>query len=310
MHTLSYTVSPVLQQRLNEIEILRQKIVLFMLPPLTELELCWEANLSRIYYSLHLAHNPVTKRDIYKALTMPVKANTRSQNYEIIGYKRGLDYIRSEWLVNNKPIMPQAIRDLYKSVLDSKPHAIDATFMEILVFLQTSREHPLVQGFISYTQFMLSNNESDASGKIARLVPYMFLYKAGLDYRGLLVLEKYFYDNERLLKEMIAAINRNESISVWIEHFVQSVATDLDEVYQQLLQAHSSAGREKILRLTERQKEILSVFDQPGMRITNRKVQQAFRISQITASRDLSGLAALGLLFPYGKGRSVYYIRA
>jgi len=34
-----------------------------------------------------------------------------------------------------------------------------------------------------------------------------------------------------------------------------------------------------------------------------------FKVSQITASRDLSKLGALGLLFIHGKGRSVYYTK-
>ena len=48
--------------------------------------------------------------------------------------------------------------------------------------------------------------------------------------------------------------------------------------------------------LNERQKVILGILDQPGVSITNKTVQKRFKISQITASRDLSKLAILGLL--------------
>ncbi len=45
------------------------------------------------------------------------------------------------------------------------------------------------------------------------------------------------------------------------------------------------------------------------MTITNKKVQKLFKVSQITASRDLAKLASVGLLFTHGKGRSVYYTK-
>lgn len=310
MHTLSYTISPVLQQTLKEIDNRRQQIVLYPLSPATEISLRWEVTISRIYYALHLAHNPVTHKEIIRMLISPGRRSVLQAEKDILTYKQGMDYIVREWLVNSKPVMPQTVYALYKILAGDKTHLSEPELMEILIFLQTSRENPLIQAFIAYTQFVISVPQNDITSKISHLLPYLFLYKAGLDFRGLLVIESYFYHNERLMREMFEAIARRESMSVWIEHFIQSIAGQLEETLNKLAQSHVSQTSDQMTKLTERQKEILSAFEQPGVRITNRKVQHLFRISQITASRDLAKLSALGLLFPYGKGRSVYYTRA
>lgn len=309
MKVLSYTVSTILQQNLKSIESYRQQIVLYLIPPSEELRLRWEANINRVYYSLHLAHNPVTHKEVIKILTSQNKKSILVNEKDIISYKKGIDYITHSWLINNKPIMPQTIQTLYRIATDEKLHISETELMEILVFLQTSSEHPVVQAFIAYSQFTQLASLTDASGRFTRLLPYLFLYKAGLDFRGLLVIENYFYHNERLLKEIPAVIERQESMTVWIEHFVQGIVTELERIYNLITQGQENKLLTSLPELTERQKEIISVFDQPDVKITNRKVQEVFKISQITASRDLARLAALGFLFPYGKGRSVYYKR-
>jgi hypothetical protein len=309
MQTLSYTISPVLQQSLKAIDTLRQGVVLRPLSPKNEHRFRWEANLDRIYYSLHLAHTPVSKKDIIRVLSTPGKLKGQDAEVQILQYKRGLDYISQEWLVNDKPVMPQTVQKLYKLVTGERLPIQEQPLMEILVFLQTSNENPFIQAYIGFLQFSQLIPASDASGKVARLLPYLFLYKAGFDVRGLLILEEYFYKNERLLRDVQTVIERKESVTAWIEHFVNGVGEIVAGIEHHLSDGHEGVMPSTFWQLTERQKEVLSLFDRPGERITNRKVQATFKISQITASRDLARMSALGYLFPYGKGRSVYYMK-
>lgn len=308
MQTLSYTISPVLSQTLKTIEASRQSLLLQPLAPKTELRLRWEAHVSRIYHSLHLAHNPVSKKDIIKILAAPGKKRMTSEEQDVLRYKRTLDYIREEWLVNPKPLMPQTVHTVYHMATGEKMNVPEQTVMEVLVFLQTSSENAFIQAFISYIQLMTLLPVNDTTGKVARVFPYLFLYKEGLDFRGLLVLEEYFYQHERLLRDLFDAVQRQESVTVWLEHFLQMIANQLHETQKSLSQQGGGVSV-KLWDLTERQKDILSSFDQPGLRITNKKVQELYKVSQITASRDLAKLASLGLLLPYGKGRSVYYVK-
>lgn len=308
MRTISYTFSPSVQQSIEAIENLRAKILLYPLSPVHELRLLWEANISRIYYSLHLSHNPVTHKEIVHVLLSSQKKTLSVREKEIVQYKQAFNFIQRDWLVNKKPVMPQTIQTLYRLVTGQRSKLADHDLMELLVFLQTSSENPFIQAFVSYIQFSQLVTTNDLSSKAARLLPYIFLYKAGYDFRSLLVLELYFYRNERLVRDMHQAMQHGETMTIWIEHFIQGIATELEEVYRRISQDQEVVGKQAI-DLTDRQKDIMLTFDQPGVKITNKKVQEQFHVSQITASRDLAKLAALGLLFTNGKGRSVYYTR-
>jgi Fic family protein len=309
MQKLSYNLSPGVQQSLRSIETARQGIVLRPLSPKVSHRLMWEAKLDRVYYSLRLSFNPISKKDIATILSSPGKARTRKSELDVIRYRRSFDYIRQEWSVNPKPIMPQTIGTLYRMVTGEKLPITEQQLMEMLVFLQTSSESPLVQAYVAYLQFTQLVPQDEGSGKVARLLPYLFIYRPGYDFRGLLVLEEYFYKNERLLREVKQVIAGNESITPWIEHFITGVGELVGVIEEKLRDEQSGIMPASFWELTERQKEILSSFDAPGTRITNKKVQAMFTISQITASRDLARLANLGFLFTYGKGRSVYYLK-
>lgn len=192
MTTLSYTVSPNLGQTLKAIEKTREAILIKPLAQDRELRLKWDAMVDRIYYSLHLAHVMVDEKGIVSILNVPGKRNLTEREKEIVLYKKAFDHIHSFWYMNRKPVMPQAVGVILKNLTHEKIRLSENDLMERLVFLQTSREHTLVQSFIAYIQFSILLPDTETFGKLNRLLPYVFLYKAGLDFRGLLVLEKYF----------------------------------------------------------------------------------------------------------------------
>ena len=77
-----------------------------------------------------------------------------------------------------------------------------------------------------------------------------------------------------------------------------------------MLSYASSPAPTTLKRLTIRQKEILYLLEKPETPITNKQIQQVFKVSQITASRDLARLSIVGLLLPHGKGRATYYTKS
>jgi len=114
MRTVSYTISPNLQQTLKQIEAIRARILISPLSHSVELKVRWEAACRRIYYSLHLSHSMVNQKQIVGALKNPGRRNMSDMEHEIVRYKKGFDYINSVWLMNQKPIMPQTLQTLYK----------------------------------------------------------------------------------------------------------------------------------------------------------------------------------------------------
>lgn len=300
MINLSYNLSPTLKSFLDKIELLRQKILLTPLSPKVELRLRWEATLNRVYWSMMSIGKPLNKTRITKLLAIPAKTGSLSEEYQAIKYKKAIDYIKEHWLVSGETITPKTILTLYSIASYGKFKVSQTRLKELLDYLQRSPEHPVIQAGIAYIEISnaISQPIGDANRQIACLLALIFLYKAGYDFRGLLVLEEYFHKD-------ITTFAQN--LTPFLEGFASTMIAQLEKTYLSLI--HSDTQRASFWELNDRQKGILNFLENPDATITNKKVQNLFKISQITASRDLTRLANLGLLFAHGKGRSVFYTR-
>lgn len=180
---------------------------------------------------------------------------------------------------------------------------------DILTYIQASSDNAYARAAIA--KLLLRNvlPPGIPADIFSTLCSYLFLYKGGLDCRGLLVLEKpWSEDNKLFLGHYQTAIGK-QNITDWIEFYVKAIALHLETTYTQLSQTTKLPVQEETGKLNERQKTIMTLLDDPKAIITNRTVQKIFHVSQITASRDLAKLTSLGLLFAHGKGRSVRYTR-
>lgn len=136
------------------------------------------------------------------------------------------------------------------------------------------------------------------------------LVKLGYDFRGFIVLDEYFRHDLISYRQAVETSERNKNMTVWLEYFCQGVAMELEKTVEALkTQRFQTELPSTYWSINERQRQILNLLENPTAKITNKLVQKMFKISQITASRDLAKLASLGLLFSRGKGRSVYYTK-
>jgi hypothetical protein len=180
---------------------------------------------------------------------------------------------------------------------------------EILTYLQASSSNAYVQAAIAKLLFRNYVPQNIQGEIFSTLCSYLFLYKAGLDCRGLLVLEKPWFENNKLFLGHYQTALQAPNITSWIEFYVKEISLHFEATYTQLSQTTKLPVQDEIGKLNERQKTIMTLLEDPKAIITNRTVQKIFHISQITASRDLAKLTSLGLLFAHGKGRSVRYTR-
>ncbi len=296
MADLSYNLSSSLVESLQRIENLRQKILLTPLSLKVELRLRFEAMINRVYWSLTLSDNPLTKAEMVKLLTSDQSKKSLTQDQqEVLNYKKALDYISQNWLVSPDRVTPKVVTTLHGLACSGRLRGSEAELKQVLDYLQASSENPVVQAGVA--QITAGNDCT------ARLLALLFLYKAGFDFRGLLVLEEYF-------RRDLVSFQQKTNLTLWLEYFAKGVATQLEKALEDIALSRSKTDLPaSFWNLKDRQKEILTIMGQPGITITNKKVQKQFRVSQITASRDLSRLAQLGLIFARGKGRSIYYTK-
>lgn len=316
MIPIAYALSSYLQRYIEKAEQNRKQILLYPIQPKRELTMQFAATVDRIYYGLTPTEIPVLKEKVRSILSNQIifamqKTPKKRDPIQmtILGYKQSLDLIKKNWLLNATPVKAKDIQELY-SFLDEETLPIqEKQITEVLSHLQANTENAYAQAAIAKLLFKNILPPSMLSDIFSTLCSYLFLYRGGLDCRGLLVLERPWADNNKIFLGYYQKALTAPNITNWIEFYVKELALHLEATYTQLSQTAKLPVQEEIGKLNERQKTIMTLLEDPKAIITNRTVQKIFHISQITASRDLAKLTALGLLFPHGKGRSVRYTR-
>lgn len=310
MVNVSYTISPILGGSLQKIESLRRDILLIPLTPKTELRLRWEGMVNKAYWSLALSNNPLTKKEVLSLLTQQHTKKLTQEENEVIKYKKALDYIAQEWLASPKNITPKTVILLHEIGCFGRFQGPETSLRQLLDYLQASPEHPVVQAAIAQIHLANQSFFTQGNGRLSRLLGLLFLYKSGFDVKGFYALEEYFRHDLSGFNYHLENALKLAHITTWLEYFAESFMNQLEKVYQNIRAEKVGIDLpSSFWDLNDRQKTILTLFDQPDSTITNKKVQKKFKVSQITASRDLSKLTTLGILFARGKGRSVYYTR-
>lgn len=316
MSLLTYNFSPFLKVSLEKIDSLRKEILLIPLTPKVEIELRFEAMLDRIYWFWALTDNPINKQTLRSLFSSQTKKRSDQEVQEMSDYRKALNWIYWDWLASPESISLETVLELYNLACmntTGKPFDFQSASESIkyfLEYLQKGNDHPVIQAAIAYIQLMHIGAFGENTRKISHLLSYLILYKYYYHLRDLLVFEEIWKHDLLTYKKNYQAALENENLNLWLEYFVQSMINSSEDVFHKLSSPQTSLQTTSYTELNERQRDILALLDDPKTAITNRKVQQLFKMSQITASRDLIKLANLDLILAHGKGRSVYYTKA
>lgn len=304
--SFSYHISANLNASLKQIDILRRDILLTPIPPRIELRYRWDALVDKIRWSLSLDGESLDKTEIASIMINLNRKKLSPLEKDVYRYRYAFEYLFREWLGSKKSITVKAVVYLHDLIGRGKIKE-ETAIKNILDYLEAGTEHPILQASIAHIELIGAAPFTQGNGQSARLLSYIFLYKQGYDMHGMLVLEEYFKRNKKMHDELATQAIANGNITPWLEYAANGVVTQLMHLKKKIIDQTQSAT--KLLDLTERQQTILSFLEQPGSRITNKKCKTLFGISQITSSRELAKLVALGVIFPHGKGRSVFYTK-
>lgn len=310
MLSFSYTIALQLRETLTVVNRLRTQTLSLPLPPKTETKLAWEGIAIRTWATLSLAGLDVPKHEVATILANPTKS-TRAVS-TIIGLRNAYDFIHDQWRANPRPVSLPALETLFALTSPSEPDRfsfIESALKELLAYLDAQEEHPVVQAAIAHMHILTIPGFGEP-GIFARLVHYLFLAKYGFDIRGWVTPERVWQKDVTTYTRLVAAYTRDHTLTQWLEYIAQSTQTNLETILTDIAESRFHIEYPaSFWELSDRQKDILTLMDVPGAAITNRKAHKRFKVSQITASRDLAKLTALGLLYPHGKGRAVYYTK-
>lgn len=307
MLSFAYTIDLSLKDSITRIDQTRRHILSLPLPVHSEQKLAWEGNAIRTWATLALAGHDLPRAHIAALLSHPTKP-TRSVS-TIYRLRECYQFIHTSWRGNAKAVSVAALETLFTTLSPDKTNVFrehESDVKELLAYVGTGTEHPVIQAALAHRHVLRTFADGDA-GVFARMAHYLFLAKYGYDVRGWATPDRVWTATGKSYARLIA---QNDSLNPWLSYIIQSELTDLTN-----LLANIQTGTfhveypQRFWELSQRQKAILTSLEDPHAKITNRDVKRSFKISQITASRDLARLTTLGLLYPHGKGRSVYYTK-
>lgn len=313
MLNITFTHSFNLLNHLNQIDQLRSMILITPVHPQRKLEMVWQSTIDRTYALLEQTEERKSKlslTQVQKLISNQFLGRDSIERTEVHDYKKAFDLIKYHWFVVDRKIKTKDVLELYSTFSRGKLKVERAQLDQLLEYIQVKNERPVIMAGLIYAEMIRLWPFSQDNQPLAHLLSYMFLYKAGYDFEGLLVLENHFRRDETNYKIKLTEALKSNNLTNWLEYYALAIISQLETSMRTLsLQPESAPLPSSPAHLSDRQKEILALFDEPGVVITNKKVQKIFKVSQITASRDLSKLATLGLVTTGGKGRSVNYTK-
>lgn len=317
MNIYPYSISPKIKVNLGRIRILRQRVLGEIISRSEETQLKWNAKVSNIYYFAKECNLDFGRREIANFLREnEYKGAPTPQNTLLINYKNALEYINNYWYITPALVNLEVVLFLHKlsalgfSKKSAKFGGRGAEVKLLLDYLQAGAENPIIQAGIAQAQLKLINPFGSDSESAGRLLGRLFLYKYGYDFREMLVLDEYWVHELEDYKRALQSVSVNQNLTLWLEYYTNALSEQLEKVVATMRSPIATLGiSSSYFQLNERQRKILSVLADPAEKVTNRQVQERYGVSQITASRDLSKMATLGVLKSAGKGRSVYYVK-
>jgi len=342
MYKPQFTITPEINNDIAKIETIRQKVKDSKILPEQEIILRFRAAIEAVHSSTTIEGNPLNKNQVAKALAGKMSSWKRAV-IEVQNYKKALDWL-AERARKKKEINIQDILKLHSFVADkllpdskvgknrlgpiyivdiinkkeiiryTGPEAkeIDIFLKDLLFWLKKvkGKLHPtLIAGILHY-EFVSIHPFSDGNGRVTRLLVKLFLDLQDYDFRGTLVLDKYYLENRLTYYDSLNQAEKYEKqrkadLTNWLTFFIKGfyeVAKDLEKE----IGIVSVSNNVEVIRLSNEEIQLLDFvkqFDQ----INISDVLEIIQLSERTAQRRLKALIGKGLLVKHGQGKNIFY---
>ena len=238
---------------------------------------------------------------------------------ELLNYRKAFDFV-SEYLASGDPITEGLIREIHKRLVEgvrggsaapgqyrkiqnyvvhsapgetiyTPPPAHDVPIMmaELVDFLSSEGDtHPVLVSGIAQFQLVHIHPFLDGNGRTSRLLPTLYLYRAGYDFKRLFTISEY-YDRDRpaFYRAIQGVREADMDMTGWLEFFVDGLSTQLAEVRERGEQAIRKDLIIKEHYLSDRQALALSHILVHGRVSIQDFERLSSRVSRRTLQRDL-----------------------
>ncbi len=343
MYRPKFLITPEINNRIAEIERIREVVKKSKILPQREVFLRLKARVNTIYSSTSIEGNVLNKREVEKVLKGERIRASEKMVIETLNYKQAIDWMERQLSKSKKIELKDSLKAhsfLLKDLLDKKKvgkfrqgpiYIVDATEVgdvvryvgpkgkqvrrlvnKLLNWLEGDGErlHPVLAAGIFHYEFVSIHPFSDGNGRTTRLLTVMYLWLKKYDFRKALALDSYYWQNrmdyyKALSRAKTYAGRRQADITPWLDFFTKGFLAVAQDLEKEITAVSLGDGR-SVVRLSDDELLIVDFVKQVG-EIGLRDVLDILSIPERTAQRRLKGLVDKRILKKEGKGRNVHY---
>ena len=325
-----------------EISSAQRTVINSYLVPKWEVTLRREALLKSAHASTSIEGNPLSLEEVSKLAEGREVTATRKAKQEVLNYlqvlvnisgyskdgkiaeeailrlhkdvtKATLDYLEDEGRYRGRQVF---VGDRWGNVVFMPPKTSEVPkLMHALVdWLNSdaaSRLNPVIAAGIAHYEFVRIHPFIDGNGRTSRALATLILYTRGFDIKRFFALDDYYDSDRPAYYAALKSVDKEtRDLTGWLEYFTDGVRQSIKAVEERILRLSSEKLRNDAkghIALTERQMKIVEFINLKG-RITNKNVQEMFKITDRGALKEIRKLVDLSVIKPEGKGRSLFYI--
>lgn len=185
-----------------------------------------------------------------------------------------------------------------------KRKKIDRLLRELINWVGSSSETPLLKTGVFHHQFVYIHPFLDGNGRVCRLATALLFLREGYKINKYFVLDDYYDVDRSLYSDKLHSADPGEKTE-WLEYFTEGVKYSLMSS-----KARIESGLKKLsveMRPTDREKEALA-YIQTNKEVTSSQLAEDFGISRQQAYNLLKGLVEKGFIDKKGGTKSSYYV--
>lgn len=347
MYKPVFTITPDILNAIGEISGIKTMVESSRVLPLNEAQLKRQAMIRMVHTSTSIEGNKLAEFQVDKVLSgMSISADQRSIQ-EVKNYQEAIKEVEK---MAEEPghLTIKKILDLHKILMkgllpaekqgawrtgsiyvvddlgDGReqlryegPPAEKVVYLinELLTWLQHSEKdklHPIIRAGIFHLQFVSIHPFPDGNGRITRLLTQYILYKAGWDFRKIIVLED-FYNTDR--QEYYNAENEiqgqkyheGQDMTNWLDYFVLGFLVEARKVRDGIKSVgFNKTDAQSQVFLDKDEIQIMDFLSTTGQ-VTSQDVVEILKIAKRTSQLKLKNLVEKKLIKMEGKGPASYY---
>src|SRR3990167_2381320 len=299
----SFTVTSRLLSTIENIAVLREKILSATIQVPWILTLQREARARNTHGSTAIEGNPLTLEQV-QALEegKPLSAVTDRSRWEVLNYFAGLRFIEKR--VNKKPITHEDILKLHAIIggmvmdqgragryrdirvrvgryLPPPPQQVTGLMSELLGWWneEASKWSPVVTSAIIHYRFEEIHPFADGNGRTGRTLALWELYRRGFDTHHIFSVDEIYWENRPRYYARLDAVGKaHGDLTGWLEYSAEALHLILERVQERIERLATSVTGAKIV-LTAKQERLLNLLRDKGG-LSPSKVWKELKVSK------------------------------